>query len=335
MSRGQETQVVNEAQDQNKQFNQNAQTSYNAAQGDVTDYKNQTAQFAAANPYKAGGEFQTSQNKVLANTADAASTAAGQAMQSNAVRTGLNSGAAVAGTEAVTQANTRDLSAQEAAQNAARISNEAGYNDKVLNATQVPAQLETTLSGQQGSEGNAALGIQEKGAETPSFMDTLGESFAKGFGGGMGSFASGQGGFGKPCWIAARLWGSWLDPRTVLFRVWLNFEFSRSWIGRHLFNLYAAYGERIADSMPSSLLLTAIASRIFEKGLEHAELWLLSSRGSRLHDRYWHILNSLNFYSDQVTTSKDLADKALLALMTMEKGKSTGHVVPNVILEVR
>ena len=66
MSRGQENQVVNEAQSQNATNAANAQTSYNAAQADVGNYQGQLAKFAAANPYGEGGAYQTDQNKVLA-----------------------------------------------------------------------------------------------------------------------------------------------------------------------------------------------------------------------------------------------------------------------------
>ena len=115
MSRGQENQVFDTSQQQNQQFNQNAQQSYNQAQGAVQNDEKQLAQYAGANPYKQGGEFQTSENRVLANTSDAAAQAAGQSMQSQAVRTGQDAGASIAGTEAAEEAKQRPTRSGSAA----------------------------------------------------------------------------------------------------------------------------------------------------------------------------------------------------------------------------
>ena len=279
MSRGQESQVLSTAEQQNQQFNTNAQTSYNQAQTGVTDYQNQLSQYAAANPYNAGGEFQTSQNKVLANTSDAAAVAAGQTMQGQAVRTGQNAGSAIAATQTDEQANERNLSADQATQNAARISNQAGYNDQTLKASEVPATLETALSGQQSGAGNTSLETGQKAAEDPSFLDTLGSSFAKGLGGSVGgAVGAGLKTAVSGCWIAARLWGGWNEPRTVLMRLWLALHLSRTWYGRPLVAAYSRWGERVADrwmpqANPGGRVLTLILRMIFEASLGRAEIW--------------------------------------------------------------
>ncbi len=186
MSRGEENAVVRESSAQNAQDFENAQSSYKAEQGDINDYKTQLAKFAADNPYAAGGEFQTSQNKVLANTSDAAALAAGEAMQSAAVRTGQNAGAGIAATEAIAQQNERNLSGAEANQNAARIAAEAGYDDKVLGASSVPATLQSGVTGTESRGAGEALGVQQQAAKTPGFWDTMGDAFAGSFGGAMG-----------------------------------------------------------------------------------------------------------------------------------------------------
>lgn len=279
MSRGQENQVFDTSQQQNQQFNQNAQQSYNQAQGDVQNYEKQLAEYAGANPYKQGGEFQTSENRVLANTSDAAAQAAGQSMQSQAVRTGQDAGASIAGTEAAEEANARNLGASQAAANAQRIGSEAGYNQSVLGATALPAQLESTLSGQQGELGNNALNTEQKAGEEPSFMDTLGSSFAGGLGSGLGKYLG--------CWIAARLWGGWADRRTILVRLWIRLELSRSWRGRLLSGLYLRHGRWTADwLMPRSELATRVLSRIFEGALTEAEAWLRTSTGAERWREY-------------------------------------------------
>ncbi len=280
MSRGQENQVQTEAQNQNATAAKNAQTSYNAAQGAVGDYQTQLSQYAAANPYTQGGQFQTEQNKVLSNTADAGAQAAGQAMQSEAVRTGQNAGGAIAGTEATAQANERNLASQEATAEQGRIGAQAGYNKSVLGATAIPAQMETNLTGQQLNAGNQALSTQEKAAQQPGFADILGGSFANAFGKGMGAAAAG-------CWIAARLFGGWNEPRTRKVRAWIFGPFAASWYGWLPARLYARYGEFVADElMPRSPLLTRALRKVFEAALRRAEAWETKADG-RVNMHAW------------------------------------------------
>lgn len=276
MSRGQENQVVNESQQQNANAVNNAQKSYTAAQGDIGSYQTQLGEYAAANPYTQGGQFQTEQNKVLSNTADAAGEAAGQAMQSQAVRTGQNAGGAIAGTEATAQANERALAAQEATAEQQRIGSQAGYNQNVLQATAKPVQMETGLTGQQLNAQTAALSTQEKAAQQPSIGDQLlsgtlaaGQSFARGLGSKVGA-----------CWIAARLFGGWGDPRTKKVRAWIFGPLAATWYGWLPTRLYARYGKFVAEEMmPRSPLLTWALRKLFEAALRRAEAWEQSIDG--------------------------------------------------------
>lgn len=194
MSRGQESSAGTTAQGQNATYYNNAQNSYANAQADVGDYEKQlgdygasVAKFTSSNPYVEGGEYQTSQNKSLANTADATARAAGQTLQGQALRTGQNTAGDIAATEKMEQQNTRDLSADQAKANDQRISSEAGYNQQGVNmegeltkAAEAPAQLESTLSGQQGSLGNQSLEDEINAyAKNPSFGDEFGGMFAQ------------------------------------------------------------------------------------------------------------------------------------------------------------
>lgn len=265
MSRGQEGQVFDTATQQNATAATNAQNSYNQAQTGVQDYENQLSQFAAANPYGQGGQFQTSQNQALANTADAAAQAAGQTLQGAAARTGGNPSAAIAATEAMNQQNTRNLSSEEATQNANRIANQAGYNEKTLQASSLPATLETTLAGQQiGAEENQ-LKTGEEAANMPSFADTLGSSFAKGLGTAAGTFVG--------CWIAAELYGGWDDWRTKLIRKWLAEEFSKHWYGRLVLRAYTRWGQRLAIAIRTCPKLRRFFRWLFDKALLSAGIW--------------------------------------------------------------
>ena len=284
MSRGQENQVVNESQNQNATAAKNAQASYNAAQGDIGNYQTQLSQYAAANPYTQGGQFQTEQNKVLSNTADAGAQAAGQAMQSQAVRTGQNAGGAIAGTEAVQQANERALASQEATAEQARIGSEAGYNQNVLSATQAPVNMETSLTGQQLGQQSSTLSTQQKAAKQPSIGDTMLSGLmaaGAGFSQGLGS------GIGAKCWIAARLFGGWGDPRTVRVRAWIFGPFASTWYGKPVASLYTRCGKRIAEQwMPRSPFLSWALRKVFEAALRRAEAWETKADG-RVNNHAW------------------------------------------------
>lgn len=286
MSRGQETQAFDTASSQNQQYNTNAQTAFNKAQGDVTDYEDQLAKYAAGNPYGEGGEYETDTNRVLANTADAGAQSAGQAIQGAAVRTGENAGGAIAATEAMEEANQRNLGGQEATAQQQRIGQQAGYNKDVLSATAVPEQMESSLSGQQAGAANSALGEETKAGETPSFLDTLGSSFAQSFGSGIGSLASGD--LGKiKCHVAARIFGGWGDKRTVLVRLWLHCVFARRWYGRLPVWAYGRWSHTIAEEwMPQSRAVDWAMRCLFAAALAQAEIWLATRPGREAYERH-------------------------------------------------
>lgn len=48
------------------------------------------------------------------------------------------------------------------------------------------------------------------------------------------------------CWIAAVIFGGWLEPRTVAVRTWLSGPFKKHWYGRGLMWVYERYGERLS-----------------------------------------------------------------------------------------
>lgn len=187
MSRSQQSQTFDTAKGQNQGYYGNSQNSYSQAQTDMGDFEKQLGDYAAKNPYKQGGEFQTSTNQILANTADAGARSAGNMLQSQALRTGQNSAGAIAATEEMEQQGTRDLSGQEASANQKRIAGEADYNKGVLDASLQPAEFEAKLAGQQGQLGEGTLGVQQKAGETPSWMDEFGGAVAGSLGKSVGS----------------------------------------------------------------------------------------------------------------------------------------------------
>jgi len=281
MSRSQESSVVDTAKGQNAGYYNNAQNSYSQAQTDVGNYEKQLAdyagdvsKFSASNPYVKGGEFQTSTNQQLSNTADAGARSAGEALQGQALRTGQNTAGSIAATEAMEQQGTRDLASEEAKATQQRIGSEAGYNKEALDANQslvsdtaVPAQLETTLSGQQGSLAGGALSTEEQAAKQPSWMDEFGNTLASGLG--NLAISGAQAGI-KACWIASELYGGWFEPRTVLVREWLNTEFTKHLPGRIIMYLYRRYGFKTARLIKEYPALRFIFLPLFNRALAKA-----------------------------------------------------------------
>jgi len=152
-----------------------ATTSQAEEQADINQNQSQLAKFAADNPYVQGGTMQTAENQELSNTADATAAAAAAKNQQQAQRTGQNAAAPVAAGEAEQQAAQRSLSSEEAGATTSRLASGAQYGAEVLGAgnsiAAQQAQLSSNLTGEaQGQEGTA-----EQAAQTPSFLDELGQ----------------------------------------------------------------------------------------------------------------------------------------------------------------
>lgn len=160
MSRPQINAVNDTASSQNKGYYNDAQNSYVQSQNDIGDYQDQLSKYASSNPYVEGGQFQTDSNKVIANTNDAGARAAGEKLQSQALRTGQNSAGDVAATEQLEQQGTRDTAAEEAKANQQRIEGDAGYNKSTLQATEFPAQFAAGMASSMSGAANKALDTQ-------------------------------------------------------------------------------------------------------------------------------------------------------------------------------
>lgn len=190
MSRAQQGQVFQQAKGESQGAFGSAENAYNLAQQDVGNYQGQLSKYAASNPFLPGGEYQTSQNQVLADTADAAARGIGGRLQMQAARTGQNPAGSIAATEEMERQAARDLSAEQAKANESRIGQEAEYNRSVLGATAVPVGMETSIGTGQGELYGHGLRSEEEAAKTPSLWDTLGSSFAQSLGEGIGIYAA-------------------------------------------------------------------------------------------------------------------------------------------------
>lgn len=193
MSRAQQGDVDSTATAENTSYNTNAQDAYKQAEGDVGSYADAVGAFKAANPYTAGGVVQTADNQATADTAAGLAKSAGQTLQSADVRTGQNAGGAIAATEQMREAGDRDLVAEEAGQTKDRAAAGTSYGDTVLGATGTVEGMQDSLATQQAGNAQGALGTEEQAAQTPSFLDELGQGlvqtgtgFANGFGQAVG-----------------------------------------------------------------------------------------------------------------------------------------------------
>jgi hypothetical protein len=183
MSRSQSTQTFNTATGNSKTDQSNAQSSYGATQDDINNYQKQLSDFVSSDPYKKGGEFDQTINTGLANTSDAGATSLAGNLQSQALRTGQNSGADAATTAEYARQNQRQLTADQATAQQQRIAGDTGYKQAGLAASTEPISAESNLYGTSTGAGNAALNTATQAAgQNQSFFDTLGGSFAKGLG---------------------------------------------------------------------------------------------------------------------------------------------------------
>lgn len=263
MTRPQQGQVFNTATNENETNEQTAQNAEQQQQTGVNNYQSAISQYASKNPYVQGGEAQTAQNQVTANTSDAAAAALKANLEQQAQRTGQNPNAANATASTGAQAIARNLGAQQGADTASRIGSEAGYNQNVLSATgQVPG-MEGQIASEAGGQANAQLGTAEQAANTPSFADMLTQSLI-GAGGELGGAAI------KKCWVAAEVFGGWYEPRTVIVREYLFGPFREHRLGRLITDLYAEYGERAAALMKRNRPARWVLTRLCHLALRQA-----------------------------------------------------------------
>jgi hypothetical protein len=180
MSRSEQSAVLDQSRDVSKTNEAEAQKSEAATQADIGNQQSQLAKFAANNPYVQGGQMETVTNRQLAGTADATAAGARAGEQQLATRTGQNPAAAIAAGEATQQAAQRTLGTQEAGATESRLAAAARYGKDVLGAGSDITAQQARLAALQSGAAQGALGTEEQAAQTPSFMDELGNSLVTG-----------------------------------------------------------------------------------------------------------------------------------------------------------
>ena len=139
---------------------------------------------------------------------------------------------------------------------------------KAIGALSGQAELEAPQSyaGAATSAGNSVANLSQAvlASQQAGWQD---------FGGvlsGIGGLATGAGSIGKGfglCWIAAAIYGGWLDARTITVRRWIMNDLSRTWYGAPLVWLYAKTGRQIAKSK----LLVSMLKPVFDLALMKAQ----------------------------------------------------------------
>lgn len=182
MSRGQQGQIFNTGMGENKTLFNEGQTGFDTAGQDINNFSSDVGAFKAQNPYVQGGTVQTAQNQELSDVASGAGASAGQALQSSAVRGGQNAGQSIAATKNIQQENTRALMGDEAAATQGRAAAGTAYTGDVLKGEGEVENMQDQLAQQQAGLAEGPLGAAGQAAQTPSFWDEVGNSFAQSLG---------------------------------------------------------------------------------------------------------------------------------------------------------
>ena len=241
-----------------------ANASQAAEQADIGTQQSQLAKFAANNPYVQGGQAQTVENQQLSGTADATAAGAAAKNQQQAQRTGQNASAGVAAGEAEAAQAQRTMGTQEAGATQSRLASGAQYGQDVLSGGNQIVAEQNSLGSQEANEAQGQASVGEQAAQTPSFLDELGQGLISGTAGAASAYA------GKGCWVAAELYGGWDDPRVITLRAYLFGPFREHRLGRIITDLYAEYGERAAELMRRNRPVRWLLTRLCHLALRHA-----------------------------------------------------------------
>lgn len=121
-----------------------------------------------------------------------------------------------------------------------------------------------SLQGNQAAAGNYANLYGTGSQQVQSGWGTALGAIAGAAGSAAGAYAGTKG-----CWIAEALWGKTWE--TAITRAWVNEVLSETqpWIT----NLYAKFGERVAEVVRTNRVVRAFFTPIFNKALANAQKW--------------------------------------------------------------
>lgn len=180
MSRSQQEAISKQSAAQGTQLMGNANTALGGVNSGLTDFNSRLNKYYADDPFKRGGEFQTTQNTIAQGRANANASALKSELDLNSLRTGENT-AGYANTLASAQRQgTLDAADAEAKANADRLKEETRYQSYGLEASKFPVQTQEGIySGSVGGS-NAALNTAGQNAKAPGFWDWFMENAQQG-----------------------------------------------------------------------------------------------------------------------------------------------------------
>lgn len=182
MGRSQSAQISKQAQANSTQDQANAESALGATNDALKQYSTNLNNFMkfGRDTYGQNGEFARDENTIANTTAAAGSRATAADLALNAQRTGANT-AGYAGTVAsARRQGQQDLTSQLAGADATRLQNLTNINQYGVQASALPAQVQSSLYGTSLSGGNSALGTSaQASAASPGFMDVFGQDLAQ------------------------------------------------------------------------------------------------------------------------------------------------------------
>jgi hypothetical protein len=153
-----------------------------------------------------------------------------------------------------------------------QIANQAfGNQQRMAGLNLLNSLYGTNVSAQTGNEGIRTGDINAQTNASPGWVQNLTGILGATAGAAAAPFS--PGGSGKGCWIAAKIFGGWFDPRTILVRKWIFDVWAQeSWIGEIMADLYHKYGLRLSRSR----LAVSMLKPLFMVALRRAEQWQLT-----------------------------------------------------------
>jgi hypothetical protein len=171
MTRKQQGQVFDQATKNSKQDQANAQSALGGVHSGLSDYNARLNTYYANDPYKAGGEYQTTENTIAQDRANANASALKDELQLTSERTGENTAGYANTLAAAQRQGTLDAADVEAKANADRLQQETRYQAYGLDASKFPVQTQEGIYGTSTGGANAGLGTAESAAKQPSFWE--------------------------------------------------------------------------------------------------------------------------------------------------------------------
>lgn len=178
-----QSQAISDQSKQNAAADQaNAQTALTATNSALKNYSDNLNNFMkfGRQTYGANGEFMKDQNTINTTGAAAGSQAIKGNVALHAMQTGENTGG-YAGSEAESQrAADKDLTSTMATADQTRLSNLTAINQAGVQASALPAEVQSSLYGTSLGGGNTAMGTAASAsAAAPGFMDVFGQDMAQ------------------------------------------------------------------------------------------------------------------------------------------------------------